>query len=178
MIYFRFRGKEKKLDILINNAGVWGFNRFKTKDGVEGNFGVNFLGTFFLTTLLLDLLKAAAPSRIIMLSSVTHRLFPFNRDMEYEELSYNNVASYGRSKLAINLFTYELSKRLKGTGVTVNSVDPGPVYTELPRYFPLIVRIFLIPVYKITFKSAKNGAQATLYTALDLDDILVIIKSN
>lgn len=167
LIHFRFREKEKKLDILINNAGIWGFSRFQTKDGVEGNFGVNFLGPFFLTTLLLDLLKAAAPSRIIMLSSNTHRFFPFNRDIEYTELSYNNVASYARSKLASNLFAYELSKRLKDTGVTVNAVNPGSVYTEIARYYPLIVRIFLIPIFKITFKSAKNGAQTTLFAALD-----------
>jgi NAD(P)-dependent dehydrogenase (short-subunit alcohol dehydrogenase family) len=118
-----------RLDVLINNAGGIWTERHETKQGFEQTFGVNHLGHFLLTNLLLDRLKASAPSRIINLSSVGHHMAW--RGMRFDNLQttgrYAGMEVYGRSKLANVLFTRELAKRLQGTGVTANAVHPGPV---------------------------------------------------
>jgi NAD(P)-dependent dehydrogenase (short-subunit alcohol dehydrogenase family) len=118
-----------RLDVLINNAGGIWTERQETKQGFEQTFGVNHLGHFLFTNLLLDRLKASAPSRIINLSSVGHHMAW--RGMRFDNLQttgrYTGMEVYSRSKLANVLFTRELAKRLEGTGVTANAVHPGPV---------------------------------------------------
>lgn len=152
--------EENRLDILINNAGVM-FAEGRTKDGFEIQIGVNHMGHFLLTNLLLDRLKASAPSRIINVSSVGHVFGKINR----KDLNGNNAFdSYGQSKLANILFTRELSKRLHGTGVTANSVYPGVVDTELSRNNASII---LTPFFLCIAKTPKGGAQTTLKLALD-----------
>jgi NAD(P)-dependent dehydrogenase (short-subunit alcohol dehydrogenase family) len=120
-----------RLDVLVNNAGGTWSQRQLTAQGFEQTFGVNHLGHFYLTLLLLDRLKGSAPSRIINLSSVGHHMAW--RGMRFEDLQserrYATLEAYGRSKLANILFTRELSTRLAGSGVTVNAVHPGPVRT-------------------------------------------------
>ena len=120
-----------RLDVLVNNAGGTWSQRQLTAQGFEQTFGVNHLGHFYLTLLLLDRLKGSAPSRIINLSSVGHHMAW--RGMRFEDLQserrYATLEAYGRSKLANILFTRELSTRLAGSGVTVNAVNPGPVRT-------------------------------------------------
>lgn len=96
-----------------------------TTDGFEMQLGVNHLGHFLLTNLLLDLLKAASPSRIVVVSSVAHKWGRINRDDLMSEKSYNKLTAYGQSKLANILFAKELAKRLEGTGVTTYSCHPG-----------------------------------------------------
>jgi NAD(P)-dependent dehydrogenase (short-subunit alcohol dehydrogenase family) len=117
------------LHVLVNNAGGTWSDRVVTKQGFEQTFGVNHLGHFYLTGLLLDLLKASAPSRIVNLTSVGHHMAW--RGMRFDDLQsekrYAAMEAYGRSKLANILFTRELAKRLAGTGVTANAVHPGPV---------------------------------------------------
>lgn len=118
-----------RLDVLINNAGGIWTERHETKQGFEQTFGVNHLGHFLLTNLLLDRLRASAPSRIINLASVGHHMA--RRGMRFDNLQttgrYAGMEVYGRSKLANVLFSRELAKRLDGTGVTANAVHPGPV---------------------------------------------------
>jgi len=117
------------LHVLINNAGGTWSDRQVTKQGIELTFGVNHLGHFLLTNLLLPRLTASAPSRIINLASVGHHMA--FRGMRFDDLQsekrYAAMEAYGRSKLANVLFSRELAKRLEGTGVTANAVHPGPV---------------------------------------------------
>lgn len=121
----RFHELESQLHILINNAGIMAIPKALTQDGIEMQLGTNHLGHFLLTNLLLDLLKAGAPSRIVVVSSVLHRIGYINKDDLNSEKSYRKWIVYGQSKLANILFVRELSKRLQGTGVTANSLHPG-----------------------------------------------------
>ena len=126
-IYSRYQ----RLDVLINNAGAMYATRRLTSDGVELTWAVNHLAPFALTTMLLDLLMASAPARIITTSSAAHHgaQIPFddlNADRSYGTMGYTR---YGESKLANILFTAELARRLEGTGVTANCFHPGFVGT-------------------------------------------------
>lgn len=167
-----FKKEEKKLDILINNAGVMRIpNRLFTKEGIELQIGVNHFGHFLLTTLLLDELKRAAPSRVVNVSSLAHtrghiKMTDLNSDQKYDA-----GEAYNQSKLANVLFTRSLSKRLHKTGVTVYALHPGVVSTELGRYMTLFNgwfgKIFVKPLLWPFMKTAVAGAQTTLYCALD-----------
>ncbi|KAH8275610.1 hypothetical protein KR026_011491, partial [Drosophila bipectinata] len=167
----RFKSKETKLHILINNAGVMDIPRLVTKDGFEMQIGVNHMGHFLLTLLLIDVLKASAPSRIVVVSSLAHRFGTIKVNDLNSEKSYSRKFAYAQSKLANVLFTRELAKRLRGSGVTVNALHPGVVDTELfrsMRFFGWrIIKFISRPVYWIFFKTPKSGAQTTLYAALD-----------
>lgn len=121
----RFHELESSLHILINNAGIMACPRALTKDGFELQFGTNHLGHFLLTNLLLDRLKESAPSRVVIVSSVLHKIGRIKRDDLNSEKSYAKWSVYGQSKLAKVLFARELSKRLEGSGVTANSLHPG-----------------------------------------------------
>ena len=132
--------EEPQIDILINNAGVMACPYTKTVDGFEMQFGVNHLGHFLLTNLLLDRLKEAKAARIVNVSLLGHRGGKINfDDMNYEHSKYNSISAYYNSKLANILFTRALAKRLEGTEVTVNVLHPGGVITELGRHFGLMV---------------------------------------
>jgi NAD(P)-dependent dehydrogenase (short-subunit alcohol dehydrogenase family) len=125
------RGRYSSLHVLINNAGIIPPKREVTVDGLEMQFAVNHLAYFLLTNLLLPQLKAGAPSRIVNVSSGvhTHATIDFN-DLQAER-SYQPKSVYSRAKLANILFTYELSRRLAGTGVTANCLTPGVVATRM-----------------------------------------------
>jgi NAD(P)-dependent dehydrogenase (short-subunit alcohol dehydrogenase family) len=122
------------LDILINNAGVYMHERRLSEDGYEMTFAVNHLAPFLLTNLLLELLKQSAPSQVITLSSVGHKLVTLNMaDLQGKHFFWGWVA-YCRSKLLNVLFTFELAERLKGSGVNANAIHPGVVRaTNLTR---------------------------------------------
>ncbi|VEN53319.1 unnamed protein product [Callosobruchus maculatus] len=143
----------------------------KTKEGFEMQLGVNHMGHFLLTNLLLDVLKASAPSRIINVSSTAHRRGKINKNDLNSDQNYNAFDAYAQSKLANILFTKELAKKLEGTGVTVNAVHPGIVDTELWRHMSFykswISTIFLRPFVWPFVKNAKQGAQTVIYLALD-----------
>ncbi|XP_060658301.1 retinol dehydrogenase 14-like isoform X1 [Drosophila nasuta] len=168
-----FKKEQSKLDILINNAGIAHCPRMLTKEGFEMQLGVNHMGHFLLTNLLLDLLKKSSPSRIVNVSSLIHSYGTINFDDLNSEKSYKPDTAYSQSKLANILFTRELAKRLEGTNVTVNALHPGVVETELMRHVAIfnnpIIGFLVSPLVWLIFKTAKQGAQTTLYAALDPD---------
>jgi retinol dehydrogenase 14 len=147
------------LHVLINNAGISPSARRLTSDGIESTLAVNHLAPFLLTNLLLDHLKASAPARIVNVSSTAMGTIDF--DNLQGEKQFNMMSIYGQSKLMNGLFTYELARRLEGTGVTANCLHPGVVSTNLARdFFPLfrlLVRFFFI--------SPEKGAQTSIYLA-------------
>ncbi len=124
-----FAAKHRQLHVLVNNAGIFLPKRVVTADGLEATFATNHLGHFLLTMLLLDTIKASAPSRIINVTSSAH----YGSKIDFEDLQgekkYSGYKAYGQSKLANILFTYELARRLEGTGVTINCLHPGVVRT-------------------------------------------------
>lgn len=120
-----FHEIEGRLDVLINNAGVMAISKTFTTDGFEMHMGVNHLGHFLLTDLLVDLLKSSAPSRIINVSSALHGIGTISKRNFFGEKFYNRWLAYANSKLANILFTRELAKRLKNSNVTVNALHPG-----------------------------------------------------
>ena len=126
-----FRQKHASLYILVNNAGAIFANRMTTVDGYERTFALNHLAYYLLTNLLLDMLVSSAPARIINVSSRSHEGASMSfDDLQFEQhYGYGGYRAYGQSKLANLLFTYELARRLNGTGVTVNALHPGTVAT-------------------------------------------------
>lgn len=161
-----FLKEETRLDILINNAGIMATPRKLTLDGYEQQFAVNHLGHFLLTNLLLDLLKASAPSRIVIVSSLAYVIGNFDKEDMNLEKSYSPYKAYGRSKLANILFNRKLARMLKDSKVTANCLHPGTVQSELMRNNAFLgVVNFLFS--KLVFRSTKGGAQTTLYLALD-----------
>ncbi|XP_041035476.1 retinol dehydrogenase 11-like [Carcharodon carcharias] len=167
---------EDHVDILINNAGAAIGPREVTEDGFEMQIGVNHFGHFLLTILLLDQLKSSVPSRVINVSSRAHRIgkIRFN-DINMKEC-YDPLVAYCQSKLANILFTRELAQRLQGTGVTVNAVHPGILWTDMTRnmmyHQPVWVRLLIAPLY-FCLKTAKQGAQTTIHCAVtpELDTV-------
>ncbi|XP_060080305.1 retinol dehydrogenase 12-like [Ylistrum balloti] len=161
---------EERINILINNAGVMMCPKLKSEDGYEMQFATNHLGHFLLTNLLLDKIKTSAPSRIINVSALIHYRGKIHFDDINSEKSYSPMAAYAQSKLANVLFTRELSQRLQGSDVTVNTLHPGVIETELVRHVearvPSVLFTLLRP-FTIFLKTPVQGAQTTLHCALD-----------
>lgn len=124
---------EERLDVLVNNAGIYMRDRQLTEDGFETTFAVNHLAPFLLTNLLLDLLKKSAPARIINVSSMAHEGVRLDFDDLQGKKRYAPYDAYSKSKLANLLFTYELARRLDNSGVTVNALHPGVIATKMLR---------------------------------------------
>jgi NAD(P)-dependent dehydrogenase (short-subunit alcohol dehydrogenase family) len=157
-----FETRHDRLDVLVNNAGVSLPRRQETVDGLETVFATNHLGPFLLTNLLLPLLTAAAPSRIVTVSSGAQAMGRIDFDDLQSARSYNEIRVYNQTKLANLLFTYELARRLAGTGVTANAVEPGFVKTNLKVPFPFSVFSFMRG-------SAVDGAKPTVFLATSHD---------
>lgn len=155
---------EIALHILINNAGTGKLNNTMTRDDLPVEMQINHFGPFLLTNLLLPLIKSSAPNRIINVSSVMHRFGTI--DLEYIhkpapcKLKHSRV--YSNSKLANVLFTLKLSRDLKGTGVTVNSLHPGPVNTDFFRDQSAFTKFYVRWLYV----SAMDGAQTQIHLAV------------
>ena len=170
-----FLAKHDRLDGLVNNAGVMNTPAGKTKDGFEMQFGTNHLGHYLLTELLLDVLKKSAPSRVVNLSSCFHDVAQGRKghidfdDLQFERRKYDGWESYAQSKLANVLHAKELASRLTGTGVTVASVHPGWVRTNLIRAsMPVWVQDYvLLPFMRMAgMIEPWEGAQTTLFALL------------
>ena len=161
-----------RLDVLVNNAGGTWSARQQTAQGFEYTFGVNHLGHFYLTNQLLPRLRAAAPSRVINLTSVGHHAA--RRGMRFDDLQsekhYEGMEVYCRSKLANVLFTRQLAKRLAGEAITINAVHPGPVRSsfgmdgDLHGFMNLGLR--LVRPFEI---SPKRGAKTSIHLATSPD---------
>jgi NAD(P)-dependent dehydrogenase (short-subunit alcohol dehydrogenase family) len=157
-----FQHKYGHLHILVNNAGGTYRSRTITSEGLEATLAFNYLAPFLLTKLLFETLKASVPARIVNVSSMAH-----SRSIAFDNLqgekSYTAMGSYGQAKLALIIFTYELARRLEGTGVTVNVLHPGLVasnpqgVTGLMTWVVKLLRPFMITV--------EQGAQNELYLA-------------
>uniref|UniRef100_A0A3P9MFU1 Retinol dehydrogenase 14b n=1 Tax=Oryzias latipes TaxID=8090 RepID=A0A3P9MFU1_ORYLA len=163
--------EEPKIDVLVNNAGIYQCPYTKTEEGFEMQFGVNHLGHFLLTHLLLDLLKASAPSRVVVVSSKLYKYGHINFDDLNSENGYNKAFCYSQSKLANLLFTLELARQLEDTGVTVNALTPGIVRTRLGRHvqIPLLAKPLFYLASLVFFKSPLEGAQTPLYLVCSPD---------
>jgi retinol dehydrogenase-14 len=122
-----------RLDVLINNAGIFMTSRVLSADGYEMTFAVNHLAPFLLTHMLLDLLKKSAPSRVITVSSVSHRRARLDLEDLQGEKHFTGYGAYALSKLGNVLFTSELAARLRGSGVTAMCLHPGVIGTKLLR---------------------------------------------
>jgi len=159
-----FKARHEKLHVLINNAGVYLTKRTTTENGLELTFAVNYLGPFLLTSLLLDILEAGAPSRIVNVTSDAHNGAKINFEDLQGEKKFSGWQAYSQSKLAMILFTHELTKKLEGTGVTANSAHPGVVRTNFAKNNGGLVMLgfrFL----GIFFISPDSSAKRILYVA-------------
>ncbi|NXJ59981.1 RDH12 dehydrogenase, partial [Rostratula benghalensis] len=178
----KFLAEEKELHILINNAGVMLCPYSKTADGFEMHLGVNHLGHFLLTFLLLECLKQSAPARIVNVSSLAHHVGRIRFHDLHGEKSYSRGLAYCHSKLANVLFTRELARRLQGncpgllsfaigTKVTANSLHPGSVHSELVRHSFLMT--WLWKIFSFFLKTPQEGAQTSIYCAVaeELDSV-------
>lgn len=157
--------EEKQVNILINNAGVMVCPYGKTADGFEMQIGVNHMGHFLLTYLLLDLIKSSAPARIITVSSMAHKWGAINLEDINSEKSYDKRKAYSQSKLANILFTRSLAKRLEGTGVTTYALHPGVVQTDLWRHLSKPEQAVMWMARPFT-KTSVQGAQTSIYCAV------------
>ncbi|XP_062484669.1 dehydrogenase/reductase SDR family member on chromosome X isoform X2 [Pezoporus occidentalis] len=168
----RFRAKNCPLHVLVNNAGVMLVPERKTEDGFEEHFGLNYLGHFLLTNLLLDKLRQSGThshnARIITVSSATHYVGKLHLSDLQSRCSYSPHGAYAQSKLALVLFTYQLQHLLAANGshVTANVVDPGVVNTELYKHVFWVVKVAKWMTAWLFFKTPEEGASTTIYAAV------------
>lgn len=161
-----YKKNYQKLHVLINNAGLVSIQRKLTQNGNEITFQVNYLAPFLLTNLLLDELKTSAPSRIVNVSSISH----YSGNLDFNNLTlekrYGVMRAYSESKLALVMFTRELAKRLKGSGVTAYSLHPGTVGTNIWSR-PAGPFGFIMKIPKLFMRTPKKGAETIVYLATE-----------
>jgi NAD(P)-dependent dehydrogenase (short-subunit alcohol dehydrogenase family) len=150
--------KYSRLDVLVNNAGVFLLDRKVTADGLEMNFQVNYLSPFLLTNLLLPLLKKSAPARIVSVSSALHSKTILDFENLQGQKNYDGIQAYALSKLGNIYMTLELAEKLIGSGVTANCLHPGGVDTKMLR-----------TAMKMTGISVEEGAAPSVYLASSPD---------
>ena len=154
-----------RLDVLVNNVGGFWAHRHVTADGLERTFALNHLASFLLTNLLLDRLTASAPARIITVSSGAQARGRIDVDDLQGERNYSGQRAYSQSKLANVMFTYELARRLEGTGVTATVLHPGVVRTSFGAEDQAAHFAFVIRVARPFMKTPAQGAVTPVYLA-------------
>ncbi|NOK57381.1 MAG: SDR family oxidoreductase [Chloroflexi bacterium AL-W] len=163
----QYKAKYDRLDVLVNNVGAIFLSRGETVDGIENTFALNHLvGYFLLTNLLLDVIKASAPARIVNVSSAAHMQGILNfGDLEATS-KYGAMGVYANSKLANVLFTYELARRLEGSGVATNALHPGVVASNfgVTNNSNMFTKIFR-RVFNLISISEEKGAETSIYLA-------------
>lgn len=157
----QLEASEAKLDVLINNAGAICTTRERTEDGILKDLQINYLGPFLLTVLLVPMLKRAAPSRVVVVSSSWHK---FGTVEDINSGRHGYIQSYANSKLCNVIFSKELARRLEGTGVDVYSLNPGQVNTSLYRSSTVLEKLRSLLLYAF-FKTPEEGAQTSVYLA-------------
>ncbi|WP_433583226.1 SDR family oxidoreductase [Paenibacillus amylolyticus] len=162
-----FRERHDRLDVLVNNAGVVMVKRKETSDGFEQSIGINHLGHFLLTLLLIEPLKAATQGRVVNVSSGAYKAGKIHFEDPHLHKSYNPIKSYAQSKLANVLFTRALARKLSGTSVTVNCLHPGAVGTSIgvDRNTGFGTRIMAFVGKLPFFLSPEEGARTAVYLA-------------
>jgi NAD(P)-dependent dehydrogenase (short-subunit alcohol dehydrogenase family) len=165
-----FRAKYDRLDVLVNNAGAFYATRQESSDGIELTFALNHLAYFLLTNLLLDLLIASAPARIVNVSSGAHAPAVINFDDLQGKEKYSGWGAYAQSKLANILFTYELARRLEGTSVTANALHPGFVATNFAHnnnqgILGKVIVLGMQGIQRLFARTPEKGAETVIYLA-------------
>lgn len=160
-----FARRYGRLDVLVNNAGGFFVRRHETVDALEMTFGLNHLSYFLLTGLLLDLLKANAPSRIVNVASGAESGARPDWDDLQMTKAYHSFQAYACSKRFNLYFTYELARRLDGTGVTVNAVHPGAVATGLWSNPAGAFARMVDPITRLAMRSPEKGAETVVFLA-------------
>lgn len=154
-----------RLDVLVNNVGGYWATRHATEDGLERTFAVNHLAPFLLTHLLLDRLRSSAPARVVTVSSGAQAMGRIDFDDLQGVRSYSGQRAYNQSKLANVLFTYELARRLEGSGVTANVLHPGVVRTAFAQEDSGGWMRLMLPVVRPFMKTPERGAETSIYLA-------------
>ena len=154
-----------RLDVLVNNAGAVYSRRMESADGIELTFALNHLAPFLLTNLLFDRLVASAPSRVVTVTSGLHRWYRMRFDDLEGRRRYSGMRAYGQSKLANVLFTYELARRLGGTGVTATTLSPGMTATNFGMNNRGLIRIGVRIGNRLVGRTAAQGARTVIYLA-------------
>jgi len=154
-----------RLDVLVNNVGGFWATRRVTADGLEHTFAVNHLAGFLLTNLLLDRLKASAPARVVTVSSGAQAKGKIDFDDLQGVHGYSGPKAYSQSKLANVMFTYELARRLEGTGVTATVLHPGVVRTAFGAEDPAPFAKILTPLARPFMKTPQDGAVTSVFLA-------------
>lgn len=159
------KGRGKRLDVLLNNAGAMFQKRELTADGIERTFALNHLGYFLLTHELLDLLKASAPSRVVNVASAAHQGAKLDVTDLQNEKRYSGWVAYGQSKLANICYTYELARRLEGSGVTANCLHPGFVASRFGDNNGGWLKFAIGLAKSVAAISEEDGAKTSVYLA-------------
>jgi retinol dehydrogenase 14 len=154
-----------RLDVLVNNVGGFWAHRHLTADGLEHTFALNHLAPFLLTNLLLERLITSAPARVVTVSSGAQSMGRVDFDDLMGAADYSGERAYNQSKLANVMFTYELARRLEGTGVTATVLHPGMTNTSFSSEDPSRKMAPIVFVIRPFMKSPKRGADTAVYLA-------------
>jgi retinol dehydrogenase-14 len=154
-----------RIEVLVNNVGGYWKTRHVTADGLERTFALNHLAPFLLTNLLLARLKQSAPARVVTVSSNAQAMGRIDFDDLQGQRSYSGSRAYNQSKLANVLFTYELARRLRGSGVTANALHPGVVSTSFGAEDPAVIQRLFVPFARPFMKAPTQGAATSVHLA-------------